>query len=361
MNRAGVLDILKSLVVVVPVTLLIWLLAESESLRIEKMRVEIVLAAADQSNRTIRVAPGQDFRNEATLQIEGPNARVDALVAKLRGPIRLEPGMPGVPLETGLQSIDLQTAISNHPLLRESRVSITDVEPASVPVQIDTVTTKEARVRLELPPEMSLEGAAEVSPPIVKVRLPESSVKLLESWGTGAGGSGGEPEVVARLDRASLAGLAEGRRAVINAVPIELPPGLKDLDSVAVAPGQVSVSLTPRGRTDRWVATNVPVHVRLSPAELGRWSIEVAPEDRVLQEVAISGPGEMVDGYKKGATRLVAFVALGFEDLERAAAMNQGAGGTIEKEPAFTETPCPLRFEPRQKTIRVTIRKRDAR
>ncbi len=363
MTREGFFETLKSLLVVVPVTLLIWLLAESESLRVEKTRVEVVFGAADKSTRAIRVAPGQDFRNEATIQLEGPNAKVDALMGKLRGAIRLEPGMPGVPLEAGVHSVDLLTALANHPLVRESRVSVTDAEPNSVNVIVDSLVTKDARVRLELPADATLEGAAEINPPVVRVRLPESSVKALESWGTGPGGSGGEPEVVARLDRVAMAGLAEGRRAVINAVPVELPAALKDLEGVLVTPGQVSVSFTPRGRTATWAATGVPVHVRIAPTELDRWSIDIAPEDRVLASVAVSGPADQVELLKgaAGASRLVAYVTLGFEELERAGAMNAGAGGTVEKEIVFSEVPSGLRFESRQRTVRVLVKKREAR
>jgi len=365
MTREGLIETIKSLLVVIPVTILIWLLAESESLRVEKTRIELVFGSADKSNRTIRVAPGQEFHNEATVQLEGPNARVDGLVNKLRGAIRLEPGMPGVPLEPGSQPVDLLVALANHPLVRESRVSVTDVEPGSVNVVVDTLVTRDARVRLELPPDATLEGAAEINPPVVKVRLPESAVKQLESWGGGPGGSGGEPEVVARLDRAAMVGLAEGRRAVINAVPIEFPAGLKGLEGVLATPSQVSVSFTPRGRTASWVAASVPVHVRIAPTELDRWSIEIAPEDRVLTNVTVSGPADQVEQMRlasaSGSSRLVAFVTLGFEELEKAGAMNGGAGATLEKEPLFTDTPCALKFESRQRTVRVIVRRREAR
>lgn len=361
MKLDGLISGLKTLGVVVPVTVLVWLLAESESLRTEKVRVEVQIAAAPESSRVIRVAPGHEFAGAATVTVNGPTARVDALLGKLRGAIRLEPGMPGVPVDPGSSSIDLQSALAAYPVVRDSRVTIMEVEPATVLVQVDPIVTREARVRVELPSDLGLEGAVEVTPTTVKVRVPESMARLLETYGPGPGGSGGEPEVVARVDRAAVANLPEARRAVINPVAIELPSQLRGMEGVRVTPASVSLSLTPRGRTGSWTVASVPVHVRLAATELSRWSIELAPESRALTDVTISGPAELVEQAKSASTgRLVAYVALSFEELERAAsAAGAGQAGVVEKEAVLSEVPTALKFDARQKMVKVLVRRRE--
>lgn len=384
MTREGVMGFLRTMGVVLPVTLLIWLLAESESTRQEKVRVELSVAAGPESARAIRVVPGQDFAGVATVQIEGANAKVDALIGRIRAPLRLEPGAPGVPLDPGTHAIDLQQALSQSPLLRESGVVVMAVEPATVLVQIDPVAQVEAKVRVELPSGAGMEGAIEVTPATVTLRVPEPAVRQLER--------DGQLEVVARIPPAALVGLPEGRRSMINAVPIELPPAVRDLPGVRLMPAQVSVGLTPRARVISLVIASVPVHVRIAASELDRWEIELSPESRTLTNVTVTGPSELMETLRGTAAsqggsqgpagpsaspapaagaaqsgaaaptappRLIAYVPLSFDELERAVATGGPDGtGVIEKEPVFTDVPTPIRFESPTRSVRVLVRRR---
>lgn len=250
--RETLWPVTKTLGVVVPVTLLIWIIAESESMRTQKHRVEVVLSSSPQSERAIRLGAGaSEFTGSATMTIQGPTARVDAVLAQLRGPIVLEPGAPGVPLDPGPALVDLRTALGAIGAVQQGRVAITEVEPAIVPVVIEAIVERQARVRVERP--TMWQGAAwagtawdemavEASPSRVTVRLSESQAKLLDD-------GSGEALVVARVPSSAMEGLVEGRSAVISAVPIELPPSLRDAQGrgqLRVAPTQVTVTLTPR-------------------------------------------------------------------------------------------------------------------
>src|SRR5262249_48101907 len=102
---------IKSFILICLVTLLIWLLAESESLRVEKVQVRVQFFAGPDSGRLVRVEPGQDFAGTVTLRLEGSTARVDALVNDLKKEVRLEPGTEGVPAEPGRHTVQLQSAL----------------------------------------------------------------------------------------------------------------------------------------------------------------------------------------------------------------------------------------------------------
>ena len=51
--------------------------------------------------------------------------------------------------------------------------------------------------------------------------------------------------------------------------------------------------------------------------------------------------------------KLTAFVPLSFEELEKAAS----SGQPLEKDVAFSDVPTVLKFEPRPRTVQVTVRR----
>src|SRR5207248_10157585 len=135
-----------------------------------------------------------------------------------------------------------------------------------------------------------LEGAPEPIPAALKLRVPESL----------ASRTGDDLELTARIDRQSLANLPEGRRVVINNVPVELPEWLRGVEGVRVQPATVSVAVTLRSRVASAVLPTVPVHIRLAPTETGMWDIQVPPESRLLTDVTVTGPSEDVEQIRSG-------------------------------------------------------------
>ncbi len=308
--------------------------------------MRLAFHADPESGLLIRVEPSQDFNGTVSVRLEGSTAKVDALAAALRKEIRLEPGSAGIPAEPSPHAtVQLQAALSESPVVRNSGVIIAETDPSTVVVAVDGLVTRECTVRVELPPGQAVDGAPEATPATVKLRCP-ASVALPP-----------ELQLTARVDAAALAGLPEGRRTTLANIPIELPESLRGADpsSVHFSPPQVSIALNLRSRTSAIVLPTIPVHVRLAPTELAIWDIQIAPESRLLTDVAVSGPADLIDQLRTEKLRPVAYVALSFEDLERAAA----AGAPIDKEIAFSDLPLPLKFEPKQKTVRLTVKRRD--
>lgn len=339
---------LKSFLLIALVTALIWLLAESESLRVEKVPgVRIQFRAEPDSGRMIRVDPNQDFTGSATIRLEGSAAQVDTIAAALRKEIRLEPGNEGVPGEpVSRASVSLQAAIAALPFIRNSGVTIAEVDPPTAFITVETIVAQDFPVRAEFPSSLILDGPAEISPATIRLRGP-ASIPLPRDL-----------QLVARVDAATLANLLEGRRATLNNIPVEIPDLLRNADPtfVRLTPREVSISLTPRSRSAAAIVPTIPIHIRLAPTELSIWDIQLPPESRVLTDVPVSGPAELIDQIRTEKLKPIAFVSVSFEDLERAAA----AGETIEKEILFSDLPSTLKFEPRQRTVRLTVKRRES-
>ncbi len=337
---------LKSFGLIALITALIWLLAESESLRVDKVPVRLSFRTDVDSPSMIRVEPGQDFNGTVSVRVEGSTSRVESLVAALRKEQHVLAGMPGIPAEpTQHATVQLQTVIAGLPIVRDSGVVIAEVDPPTVVLSIDNLATRDCPVRVELPAGQALDGTPEPTPSTVSLRY-AASITLPADL-----------TLIARVDPQTLAGLSEGRRTTLSGVTVELPEALRSGDGAArITPPQVTVALTLRSRTSSVTLSTVPVHVRLAPTELAIWDIQVAPGSQLLTDVAVSGPADLIEQLRTEKIKPIAYVALSFEDLERAAA----GGGIIEKDAAFCDLPTTVKFEPKQKTVRLTVRRREA-
>jgi hypothetical protein len=333
----------KSLLVIGLVSVLIWLLAEAESLRTEQLRVEVNFRAGSETARYIHA--DTDVPTTFTVRLQGSTARVDTLASQLRKPVTLEPGMTGIPVEPGRHAINLLTVLRDLPVVRESGVSIADVQPGIVSVSIDTLAVREAKVRIVLPAGALVEGTPEPTRPTVELRYPESAAKDLPK----------EITLDAPIDPEALTGLPENRRVTIPNIRVELPEPLRGVEGARVIPSSVGAQVTLRSRTGTYTIPSVPVHVRLAPTETGIWDITMPAESRLLTDVTVSGPSDYIDQIRADKVKPIAFIPLSFEELERAAA----SGEPIEKAPVFTELPSQLKFDPKQRTVKLTVKRRE--
>jgi hypothetical protein len=341
-----ILGRVKQFVVVAIVTVLIWLLAESESVRVEKVPVDLSFRPEQDATRLVVTGPEFGPVIPAMITLQGPAARVDALAGKIRSKlISLQPGIDGVPADPGRRTIDLRDVLRGLPSVRESRVAIAAVDPEVIPVEVDNLVTREVRVKVVAPDGQFLEGAPEPSPATVSLKLPEAAAAKLPP----------DLELPARIAPSDLANRTEGRRITLTNVAVELPDGIKGMEGVRLTPPAVNVGVTLRSRVTSYTLPTVPVHIRLAPTETAMWDIQIPPESRLLTDVAVSGPREDIDQIRSGKLKPIAYVSLSFEELEKAAA----AGQPIEKEPIFSELPTSVKFDVKQAMIKVLVKRRE--
>jgi hypothetical protein len=341
-EQRGVWHIARNIIVVTSLTVLVWLFAEGESLRTVQVQTDMIMTSEPASGRVIDLTePGYgSSRATVLVEVEGSNAATDAAERILRKPLKIIPGVAGVPLEKGEHTLSLREVVRQHPEVRGRGVTIKRVEPATLRVYIDQIETRSVKVVPSVAAE-ELEGAAELRPSMVTLRLPSRfAAKLSEAT-----------IATARISSESLAPLARGRRHTLTGVPIALPAEVTDDPHTVLEQTRADVTLTLRTRTRSVKIASVPVHIRIAPGELGNWDIDIPEQDRFLVDVTLSGPAEAIQAIEDKTAQVIATLPLSFEELERQ---------IPSKEVIFTDLPAGVRAEAINRTVRLTIVRRAA-
>lgn len=342
----------KSILLALIVTGLIWVFAEAETLRKQRIETELAVQPEVGSKLSIDVLENiaEKTGDVTTLRIkvdaEGSAGALDAVQRLLSRPLRVTPAQNGVPSRAGETDVDLREVLRNHPSLRELGISITDVQPESVRIRVDEVISVDAPVQV-VTPEGQTEGAPEATPRTVTLRYP---MRLASAVPTPA-------VVTAVIDERAWRGLIEGRREVLSAVRVVPPAGLLGQSGVRIDPPIVDVAVTVRSRTSTITINAVPVALRVPPEELARFDITIAERDRAILDVTVQGPAEFVRQIEEKTLAIVATVPLTFEDLERGVER-----GELLKEVSFHSLPLPpgVKIDAPNRTVRIVVTRREA-
>jgi len=328
----------KTALLVTLVTVVIWVFSESESLTSRPVRVEASFDIEPKDDRSLRVIdPAWKERIDAA--IEGTTAAVSEAETVLRRPVRFQLGAPGIPTDLGEHAVDLATALRGLPDLQGKPVTIVRADPATIRVRVDQLATRELKVVVDAPAGTRFDGLPEARPATIKISLPESDARLLDESAV----------AFARLNPETLTRIVPGRRETISNVSVE-PPPLVTGPRTRLSPQRVDVDLTLQSRTGTLTLASVPVFILIAAVEYERWDIAVAPEDRFITDVKVSGPSAEIDKIRRGETRVTAKVELTFDELERAIS---------SKEAIFTQVPTELAFTADNLRVRLQIRKRE--
>ncbi len=335
MSHAG---LAKNVFLVTLVTVLVWLFAESESLREKTVGVAALIDAAPAGDVVVSVPDGQGWRERVDVVFRGSAAAIDELEARLRRTgLRLAAGMEGFPIEPGEYQVDTRAVLRAHADLRGAGVTIAAVQPPSVRVLVDRLVEREVGVRVEIAPG-EVEGAPSPRPNAVRVLIPALQ----------AGSLAADAQAIARIDAAQLADLAPGQARTVKGVRLALPPGVAP--AARILPGFVDVDVTLKSRSATIQLPSIPVHLKIAPVEYARWLVDIPEEKRFLAGVSVTGPAEVIEQIRRGEIKVTAIVPLSFEELER---------GLTAKEAVFSELPTPLRFDVVDRTIPLIIRRRE--
>ncbi|MBK7406329.1 MAG: hypothetical protein IPJ41_17420 [Phycisphaerales bacterium] len=325
------------------VTILIWAFAEGESLQTKRTVAEIEFPPVSGGTYAVRLPDDPNWRGRVELLVEGSTASLDSLDTVLRRPLKLAPGMEGVPRDSGEHVLDIRQVLRNHPDFRTRGVSVVAAEPPTVRVTVDELRSVDIPVRVDVPAG-EIQGSAEPDPARISVRLPARIADQLTPAAA----------LVARVRSEDLAKLTVGQQTVLRDVRLEPGPELAGVQPLEMARTLVNVSLAVRSKTETTVLSTVQVDVRLPPGELGRWDIQVPTEEQSLRDVKVTGPSELIERIKDtspAGLKIRAFIRLSYEDLE---------AGISSKRAEFADLPGPLTFEVEDRDVRLTIKHRDA-
>jgi hypothetical protein len=269
---------------------------------------------------------------------------VEAAAGVIGASVRIPAGLEAVP--KGVEEhtvINLSEAISALPEMARLRGVLAEVTPPELAVRVVHMVSRDLPVRVELAHEVSLDGDPIPTPPLVRVRLPESAAAGLDA----------KLQAIATIGDDSLSRLRNDGPQTVTAT-IRLPVAVPDISLVAITPDTVSVSLRPRQAVDTTRLANVPVWFSLPPTEDGaKWNVEVL--DKFLTDAAVTGPSEEIRRLKAGDLKIKALVELTTDDLEKGAQERSG----LAKQASFIGAPPGVTCTVANATVRVKVTKRN--
>lgn len=178
-TRENIISNLKTLAWVIPLTFLIWIYAEREQIattKDEPVPFELIENSAD---RAVMLAFPAD--KNLMLELQGPQARLQDVLAKLRGGsmpqglrIELPPNLE-INQDTTLQSLPL---VRQQRIFADNGITVLACQPPQFRVRIDQIVEREAQI--VVPPEMK-NITATFEPPKVRIRGPLSDLNRAES------------------------------------------------------------------------------------------------------------------------------------------------------------------------------------
>lgn len=299
---------LRTLVTVTLITVMVWLLAESRMVRSRSIEAQILLVPVEATGGVqlvVRQSPELPPARTATIQIEGSTAGTDRFARLLQNRVELQIGRE-IPAKPGVHAIDLRAILRQSTDLSVHGLTITEVTPEQVVVEVDELLTRDFPIRVVMPQGVQADGAPRAEPAQVRVRAPAAVLGEIQAT-----------DATVSVEPGELAQLSQGRLETIPGVPVHVDGLGREEWSTAIEPAQVDVLVTLRTVTLSYVLGRLPVQVLLAPGEVGDWRVQVNEADKDLVGVEVSGSAEAINQLRSGAVVPRAFVTLTFEDLER--------------------------------------------
>ena len=284
-TRDNVISNLKTLAWVVPLTLLIWIYAEREQVATTKdVAVPFDMVSLD-PNVAIRVRSPSD--QNLILELQGPQARLQEVLSKLRGGL-LPQGLK-IEVPTSLEKnrehgLDALSLVRNQKIFVDNGVTVLGCQPARLDFIVDSMVEREAKI-VKPPSAKNLDAAFD--PPAVRIRGPLSVFTAAEN------ANGGQLMIWADL-RDDVTRAPPGHYD--KEVALRRPPGLEDERITVSGPATIKASVDVR-KADKTKLIRSMVITTTGPASMfDKFTVKfIKPEDGVLKNVTVSGPPETID------------------------------------------------------------------
>jgi hypothetical protein len=333
---------IRTFLIVTLITVMVWLLAESRMVMARSVEAQIALIPADSAGGGSLVVRqngnGPQIRT-VSIHVEGSTAGLDRFARVLQNRVELRVGRE-IPAKPGVHVLDLQSILRQSSDFAVHGLTITEVSPDSISVEVDELETREFPIRVNMPAGIDIDGAPRAEPASVRIVAP--SRKLAEIAAQVA---------TVQIDQADIEQLTPGRIDTIPGVIVDIEGVARTDWETTIDPGQVDVLVTLRSQTQRYVIDRMPIQILMSPGEVGDWRVEIDEADKDWVNVEIAGPADGIDQLRSGDSVLTAFVTLTFEDLERSISSKQTQiqglpAGCVVVSPDFTVNLEISRVEP---------------
>jgi hypothetical protein len=286
-SRDSYVTSLKSLLWVLPLTVLIWVYAEREQVVATDVVIRVKTPAED-SGRVIHFVPATD--NIVHAGIRGPQVDIEEVKDYIENnTISIDVDRS---LTRGEHPIDVTAQLNKLPEVATKGVT---VERATVlRVSIDPVIEKEVEVKAS--PDFV--GTPPVFTPVqVRLRGPESQVDRPSK--------NGQLVAYANINKFT-AQLAEGGSQTLKNVPLSPPPELDATEvtfSPVVVTAQVEVPKSQESAVLPYVTVFAAYPTQIAKADQYRANVP----DNLLRGVRVTGPADEINKLKTGATPAFAY------------------------------------------------------
>ena len=275
--RAGILGALKTLLAVIPLTILIWAYAEREEVEKGGLTVQIRLhsSSPDYLVRTMDPLPSAQI---ITVNIEGSRAKVEKVRSRGGSDQRIvDIAVPADLPEGKTTPLALQQQLEDAPIFKDNGIAVKSCVPASIDVRIDLLESVTARPGLRPGVGSRIIGKIVFDPPVVTLRGPRSLLR----------------------DPASLIVYADPPQSdiptsainhTIPDVPVRL--GRSD-DAITITPSTVKISIEVKESNVPYLIPTVPVFVRMPSTMQDRYRVTF-PHDASMSRITVVGPEEQI-------------------------------------------------------------------
>jgi len=278
--REKLFESVKTLMWVIPLTLLIWIYAERQQQVPNPVVVAGVGIEAQSSNTGITVHINGADEPTVTLKLTGPQEGVRRVFDELTQHIprrKLKLVIPGnAPFGPNVP-INVADSIQNQDLFKSNGVVVQEVQPAQLSLNIDTLGSRSVTVKI--PPDRPDLSTTRIDPPNVTVTGP---TRVLE---------GLDLKAYLRLDGFSQLKNPTPGEYKLQSVPVELSSAGRSLQ---VDPNHVDATVVV-AQSDETYEIPDPVYIWIDarPVTLDDYSIK--PADASILKVQVKGPKAQIE------------------------------------------------------------------
>lgn len=290
-HKEQLVNFAKTMTLVGPLTVLIWVYAEREQFLKEEGVPFPIEVRSNDPNRIVRLLTPQEKIVMADLW--GPRARLD----RLRD--QLIPRADSTPItinvdsthSTGINELNTAEVLSDDAVFTAAGITVLSASPPRLRVMIEQIVEVEARV--EVPPTVTnLETPVVFDPPVVKIRGPEEQVKYELTY------SPVDNKPVIYVDLSNVAVMkSPGIHENVTEIPLALPP---NSNSMEFRPRTVNATLRVRQSDVEYEIRSMPIWV-LSPSGdfQDKYIVQFESGEGFLYNVPLIGPREQIEALKR--------------------------------------------------------------
>ena len=330
MSRRRFVDSAKTLLIVVPLTLLIWIYAERAQLQQPSVKVTLNFRVTDP---TLTATLTEPATGDAMIGLSGPHGQIEQLRTQLDAEAvdhRLQLVLPASEASIGEKSIDLVRLLNDQPSIANSGVTVLKdgTIPSQVRVSVDRLVTRQAAVVKPGNLPQSLENVT-FEPAVVMFTGPAPAMD--------AAFPPDNATVTVDLNDVENQLAIVGRNRKLE-VPLVLPAGGR----VNAKVQRVTMSFDLSSQEIEDTIASVPIEVRRPIGQDGLTKVVIGRGVVVLNNVHIRGPADKVRECVSGTnpqSRITAVLSVNADDRtgrdnsKPVTFINVPAGVKIEREP----------------------------